>query len=80
MPKRPPTAGSEPEQSSNEMFYIDPQTGRKADADSHNEILDGISPENDRKLRRATRLRVEAKHALSDDALDKLYGPDTLEP
>jgi hypothetical protein len=59
----------------NEGVYID-KDGNKADADIHEPILNGISPEADRKYRlRAFRRAVDV-HGIPAEQAARLYGLD----
>lgn len=43
----------------------------------HREILDGISPENERAYMFETRQRAKRMHGFDDKALDDLYGVES---
>jgi hypothetical protein len=59
-----------------EGFYID-KDGKKADANFHEPILEGISPEADKQHRLQSYHRAVEVHGIPPDRAAKLYG---LEP
>lgn len=60
----------------NEGFYID-ENGNKADADIHEPILEGISPEAHKRHRLEAFYRAVTVHGIPAERAAKLYG---LEP
>ena len=59
-----------------EVFVRD-SSGKKTDAALHDEILDNIAPEAERRQRQETRQRVAEEHGFPPDVLDELYGKDS---
>lgn len=57
-----------------EGFSIDPQTGQKEDQSVHGPILEGLSAQKEKQLRRAAKDRAKHKHGLDDETTNALYG------